>query len=127
MDLSYSPEEEAFRARVRAWLGANVPPPGTTDDLEALDSLPVRAPDLQTTVPAEANAVLLDVTMTSDAAACVKFTGGQPRNAPWWSLFPTGGPPYVFSSAVSLPLDVPVHAIVVVPIQDGEGTIGEIE
>jgi alkylation response protein AidB-like acyl-CoA dehydrogenase len=37
MDLSYTPEEEAFRARVRAWLEANVPPAGSLqDDLEAM-------------------------------------------------------------------------------------------
>src|SRR5256886_16809428 len=38
MDLSYTPEEEAFRARVRAWLEKNVPAPGslkTLDDLRA--------------------------------------------------------------------------------------------
>ena len=26
MDLSYTPEEEAFRAEVRGWLRANLPP-----------------------------------------------------------------------------------------------------
>jgi alkylation response protein AidB-like acyl-CoA dehydrogenase len=36
MDLSYTPEEEAFRARVRAWLEANVPAPGSLRDLEAM-------------------------------------------------------------------------------------------
>jgi alkylation response protein AidB-like acyl-CoA dehydrogenase len=36
MDLSYSPDEEAFRARVRAWLVANVPAPAARQDLEAL-------------------------------------------------------------------------------------------
>src|SRR5215471_13279096 len=37
MDMSYTPEEEAFRARVRSWLEENVPPPGSlTDDLEAM-------------------------------------------------------------------------------------------
>jgi len=37
MDMSYTPEEEAFRARVREWLEQNVPPPGSlTDDLEAM-------------------------------------------------------------------------------------------
>ncbi len=36
MDMSYTPEEEAFRTRVRTWLEANVPPPGSlADDLEA--------------------------------------------------------------------------------------------
>jgi len=38
MDLSYTPEEEAFRARVRAWLEKNVPAPGslkTLDDMRA--------------------------------------------------------------------------------------------
>src|SRR5436309_5604449 len=38
MDLSYTPEEEAFRARVRAWLAVNVPGPGsprTLDDMRA--------------------------------------------------------------------------------------------
>jgi alkylation response protein AidB-like acyl-CoA dehydrogenase len=38
MDLSYTPEEEAFRARVRAWLTENVPPPGalrTLDEMRA--------------------------------------------------------------------------------------------
>jgi alkylation response protein AidB-like acyl-CoA dehydrogenase len=28
MDLSYTPVEEAFRARVRAWITAHIPPPG---------------------------------------------------------------------------------------------------
>src|SRR6516225_7930885 len=37
MDMSYTPEEEAFRARVRAWLEANVPASGSlADDLEAM-------------------------------------------------------------------------------------------
>ncbi len=37
MDMSYSPAEEAFRTRVRTWLEANVPPPGSlTEDLEAM-------------------------------------------------------------------------------------------
>jgi alkylation response protein AidB-like acyl-CoA dehydrogenase len=36
MDLSYTPEEEAFRARVRAWLEANVPAPGSLRDLDAM-------------------------------------------------------------------------------------------
>jgi alkylation response protein AidB-like acyl-CoA dehydrogenase len=37
MDMSYSPAEEAFRARVRSWLEANVPPPGSlNEDLEAM-------------------------------------------------------------------------------------------
>ncbi len=37
MDMSYTPEEDAFRARVRTWLEANVPPPGSlADDLEAM-------------------------------------------------------------------------------------------
>src|SRR5262245_17265745 len=37
MDMSYTPEEEAFRARVRTWLEANVPASGLlADDLEAM-------------------------------------------------------------------------------------------
>jgi len=36
MDLSYTPEEEAFRARVRAWLAANVPAPSARQDLDAM-------------------------------------------------------------------------------------------
>ncbi|HLK11570.1 MAG TPA: acyl-CoA dehydrogenase family protein [Candidatus Binatia bacterium] len=36
MDLSYTPEEEAFRATVRAWLAANVPTPGSLTTLEAM-------------------------------------------------------------------------------------------
>ena len=37
MDMSYTPDEEAFRSRVRSWLEANVPPPGTlNEDLEAM-------------------------------------------------------------------------------------------
>jgi alkylation response protein AidB-like acyl-CoA dehydrogenase len=36
MDLSYTPEEEAFRARVRAWLEANVPAAGSLQDLAAM-------------------------------------------------------------------------------------------
>jgi len=36
MDLAYSPEEEAFRARVRAWLADNVPAPGSLKDLSAM-------------------------------------------------------------------------------------------
>jgi alkylation response protein AidB-like acyl-CoA dehydrogenase len=36
MDLSYTPEEEAFRARVRGWLAENVPPPGSLGTLDAL-------------------------------------------------------------------------------------------
>src|SRR5438132_6155934 len=38
MDLSYTPEEENFRARVRAWRAVNVPAPGslrTLDDMRA--------------------------------------------------------------------------------------------
>jgi alkylation response protein AidB-like acyl-CoA dehydrogenase len=35
MDLSYTPEEEAFRARVRTWLAENVPAPGSLKDLDA--------------------------------------------------------------------------------------------
>jgi len=39
MDLTYTPGEEAFRARVRAWLEKNLPPPGTLhDDLDAMKS-----------------------------------------------------------------------------------------
>jgi len=34
MDLSYTPEEEAFRAKVREWLADNVPPPEETRHLE---------------------------------------------------------------------------------------------
>ena len=29
MDLSYTPEEDAFRARVRGWLEKNAPAPGS--------------------------------------------------------------------------------------------------
>ena len=36
MDLSYTPEEEAFRARVRAWLADNIPAAGEVKDLPAL-------------------------------------------------------------------------------------------
>jgi alkylation response protein AidB-like acyl-CoA dehydrogenase len=36
MDLSYTPEEEAFRARVRAWLAEHVPASGALRDLDAL-------------------------------------------------------------------------------------------
>src|SRR5512138_648117 len=36
MDLAYTPEEEAFRARVRAWLAENVPAAGTPRDLDAM-------------------------------------------------------------------------------------------
>jgi len=36
MDLSYTPAEEAFRARVRAWLAANVPAPGSVADLDGM-------------------------------------------------------------------------------------------
>ncbi len=36
MDMSFSPEEEAFRARVRTWLEANVPAPGALKDLDAI-------------------------------------------------------------------------------------------
>src|SRR5215472_9475143 len=37
MDMSYTPEEETFRARVRAWLEENVPAPGSlAEDLEAM-------------------------------------------------------------------------------------------
>jgi alkylation response protein AidB-like acyl-CoA dehydrogenase len=36
MDLSYTPEEEAFRARVRTWLAGNVPPAGSLRDLPAM-------------------------------------------------------------------------------------------
>ena len=37
MDMSYTPEEEAFRARVRAWLEENVPAPGSlAEDLDAM-------------------------------------------------------------------------------------------
>jgi len=36
MDLSYTPEEEAFRARVRGWLAENAPAPGALkNDLES--------------------------------------------------------------------------------------------
>jgi alkylation response protein AidB-like acyl-CoA dehydrogenase len=34
MDLSYTPEEEGFRARVRGWLAENVPPPGSLKSLD---------------------------------------------------------------------------------------------
>src|SRR5215831_774019 len=37
MDMSYTPEEEAFRTRVRTWLEENVPPAGSLAvDLEAM-------------------------------------------------------------------------------------------
>ena len=36
MDLSYSAEEEAFRARVRDWLAKNVPAAGSVKDLDGL-------------------------------------------------------------------------------------------
>src|SRR5436853_3085285 len=36
MDLSYSPAEEAFRARVRGWLAENLPEPGSQRDLPAM-------------------------------------------------------------------------------------------
>ena len=36
MDLSYTPEEEAFRARVRAWIEENRPPAGGRRDIEEL-------------------------------------------------------------------------------------------
>jgi alkylation response protein AidB-like acyl-CoA dehydrogenase len=36
MDLSYTTEEEAFRARVRAWLADNMPPAGSLRDLESM-------------------------------------------------------------------------------------------
>jgi len=36
MDLSYTPEEDAFRARVRAWLEANVPNPSKGYGLEQM-------------------------------------------------------------------------------------------
>ena len=36
MDLSYTPAEEAFRARVRGWLTANVPAAGSLRDLDAM-------------------------------------------------------------------------------------------
>jgi alkylation response protein AidB-like acyl-CoA dehydrogenase len=35
MDFSYTPDEEAFRARVRGWLAANAPAPGSLKDLDA--------------------------------------------------------------------------------------------
>jgi alkylation response protein AidB-like acyl-CoA dehydrogenase len=35
MDLTYAPEEEAFRTRVRAWLAENAPAPGSLKDLDA--------------------------------------------------------------------------------------------
>ena len=35
MDLSYTPEEDAFRARVRGWLEKNAPAPGSMKDLDA--------------------------------------------------------------------------------------------
>jgi alkylation response protein AidB-like acyl-CoA dehydrogenase len=34
MDLSYTPDEEAFRARIRAWLAANAPAPGSLKTLD---------------------------------------------------------------------------------------------
>src|SRR5262245_63905743 len=36
MDLSYTADEEAFRARVRGWLAANAPAPGSLRDLDAM-------------------------------------------------------------------------------------------
>ena len=39
MDLSYTPEEEEFRARVRAWIGENKP----HDDDGSRDPEPLRA------------------------------------------------------------------------------------
>jgi alkylation response protein AidB-like acyl-CoA dehydrogenase len=36
MDLSYSPDEEAFRTRVRTWLAGNVPAPGSLKTLDAM-------------------------------------------------------------------------------------------
>jgi len=36
MDFSYTADEEAFRARVRAWLLANVPAPGSLTTLDAM-------------------------------------------------------------------------------------------
>jgi len=36
MDLSYTPEEEAFRARVRSWLEQNVPAPGSLKTLDEM-------------------------------------------------------------------------------------------
>ena len=36
MDLTYTPEEEAFRGRVRTWIAENKPRPETRGDLEAL-------------------------------------------------------------------------------------------
>ena len=35
MDLSYTADEEAFRARVRAWLAENGPAPGSLKDIDA--------------------------------------------------------------------------------------------
>ena len=36
MDLSYTADEEAFRARVRAWLAANVPAAGSLATLDTM-------------------------------------------------------------------------------------------
>jgi alkylation response protein AidB-like acyl-CoA dehydrogenase len=36
MDISYTPEEEAFRARVQAWLKDNLPAPGSVQGLPAM-------------------------------------------------------------------------------------------
>src|SRR6058998_1358538 len=36
MDLSYSPAEEAFRARVRGWLAENLPEPGSLKTLDGM-------------------------------------------------------------------------------------------
>jgi alkylation response protein AidB-like acyl-CoA dehydrogenase len=36
MDLSYTPEEEAFRTRVRTWLASNMPAPGGQRDLDEM-------------------------------------------------------------------------------------------
>jgi alkylation response protein AidB-like acyl-CoA dehydrogenase len=36
MDLSYTPEEEAFRSRVRGWIAKNVPAPGSLKTLDEM-------------------------------------------------------------------------------------------
>ena len=37
MDFNYSPEQEAYRAEVRAWLEANQPPPLTSEERDRID------------------------------------------------------------------------------------------
>ena len=37
MDFNYSPEQEAYRTQVRAWLEANQPPPLTVEERERVN------------------------------------------------------------------------------------------